>query len=191
MQRQYYNEFLKTLLSKRQIPIQGEINRTSFEMVSHSLMYLNAKDPDLEIKVLINSFGGSVQYGLAIYDAILSSCAPIVGIVTGTAHSMAAIILQGCKDRIATLNSKLCIHNISSKSEMFFKFDDTSNEFGDMDIEKIHSHLLCDEENMRSICKILSLKLEEDPSEVIDMLNSGKILSSKQALSIGLIDTII
>ncbi len=191
MNKQYYEEFLKTLLEKRQIPLQGEINRECFEMVNHSLMYLNAKDSNAEIKLLINSDGGNTGYGLAVYDAVFSSSAPVTGIVLGPAHSMAAVVLQGCTKRKATPHSNICIHNISPKVEMSLYVDDTTSLVGDIDIDKIQRSLLRDIENLRSIFRIFSKRTGLSVPDIIKISNSGKILTAVAALEIGLIDKII
>ena len=192
MNKQHYEEFLKTLLGKRQIPLHGEIDRDCFEMVSRSLMYLNAKDPGAEIKLLIDSGGGNVGYGLAVYDAVVSSPAPVTGIVMGPAHSMAAVVLQGCTKRIATSNSNICVHNISTRVEISLTLvKDNVYAYGELDLEKMHRDLSKDAKKLQSICKIISLRSRLAPSVVIDMLNSGNVISAEDALELGLIDEVI
>ncbi len=191
MNKQFYEELLKTLLEKRQIPLQGEINRECFEMVNHSLMYLNAKDTNTEIKLLINSNGGNTGYGLVVYDAVVSSSAPVTGIVIGPAHSMAAVVLQGCTKRVATPNSNICIHNINTPVEVPLYLDETTSSAGELDVDKVRESLSRDTKSMQSICRIISERSNLSIFDIIKMSNSGEIISAKDAKSYGLIDKVI
>ena len=94
----------------RTIYVQGEINEVSTTEFIREIIELNRKDDTAPIKVLITSAGGSVVHGLAIYDAIVSSKAPVWTYCIGMAYSMAAIIFAAGKKRGMLANSKVMLH---------------------------------------------------------------------------------
>lgn len=72
---------------------------------------------DAAIRIYINTPGGDVISGMAIYDAIISSPCLIKGIVLGEASSMGAIILQGCDSRVARKWARFMLHDGSNSVE--------------------------------------------------------------------------
>lgn len=104
------------LLSDRIIMIFDEINDDVAQMVISQLLFLEAMDKTKEIKILINSDGGMVCSGLAIYDVIKHIKCDVSTICIGRANSMAAVILSaGTKGkRFATKNSTIMIHQVLS-----------------------------------------------------------------------------
>lgn len=104
------------LLSDRIVMIFDIIDDDVAQMVISQLLFLEAMDNKKEIKILINSDGGSVCSGLAIYDIIKRIKCDVSTICIGRANSMAAVILSaGTKGkRFATENSSIMIHQILS-----------------------------------------------------------------------------
>ncbi|MBQ8451329.1 MAG: ATP-dependent Clp endopeptidase proteolytic subunit ClpP [Clostridia bacterium] len=100
------------LLEDRIIFLDGEINDQSANLIIAQLIYLEGKDPDKDIMMYINSPGGSVVAGMAIYDTMNYIKCDVSTICIGMAASMAAVLLSsGAKGkRIALPNSEVMIH---------------------------------------------------------------------------------
>jgi ATP-dependent Clp protease protease subunit len=95
---------------ERTVYVQGVINEESASEFIREIIELNRQDDKKPIKVLITSGGGSVVHGLAEYDAIISSKAPVWTYCIGTAYSMAAILFAAGKKRMILNNSKVMLH---------------------------------------------------------------------------------
>ena len=100
------------LLKDRIIFLSGEINNDVADVVVAQLLFLEAEDPDKDIQFYINSPGGLVTAGMAIYDTMNYIKAPVSTIVIGMAASMAAVLLAaGTKGkRVALPNAEIMIH---------------------------------------------------------------------------------
>ena len=100
------------LLEDRIIFITGEINDQTADLVVAQLIYLEAKNPDKDISIYINSPGGSVTAGMAIYDTMKYIKCDVCTICVGMAASMGAFLLSsGTKGkRYALANSEIMIH---------------------------------------------------------------------------------
>jgi ATP-dependent Clp protease protease subunit len=100
------------LLLDRIVFISGEVNDEMANAVSAQLLFLQAQDPEKEISVYVNSPGGSVTAGLAIYDTMQFVKCPIATYCIGQAASMGAVLLTaGAKGRrFALPNSRIMIH---------------------------------------------------------------------------------
>ncbi|MGA9379992.1 MAG: ATP-dependent Clp protease proteolytic subunit [Phormidium sp.] len=105
-------EIAQWLLSKRIILLTGEITPELAERVVSQLIFLDAKAPGKDIYLYINSEGGDIQPGLAIYDTIKSLKSDVVTVSLGESSSMAAMLLaSGTKGkRFAMPNSRIMIH---------------------------------------------------------------------------------
>ena len=100
------------LLKDRIIFLSGEINNDVADVVVAQLLFLEAEDPDKDIMLYIDSPGGLVTAGMAIYDTMNYIKAPVSTIVIGMAASMAAVLLAaGTKGkRVALPNAEIMIH---------------------------------------------------------------------------------
>lgn len=100
------------LLEDRIIFVNGEINDQTANLIIAQLIYLEGKDPDKDIMMYINSPGGSVVAGLAIYDTMNYIKCDVCTICVGMAASMGAVLLSsGAKGkRFALPNSEIMIH---------------------------------------------------------------------------------
>ncbi len=105
-------EISQWLRSKRIVLITGEITSELAERVVSQLIFLDAKAPGKDIYLYINSEGGYIQPGLAIYDTIKSLKSDVVTVCLGRSSSMAAVLLaSGTKGkRFAMPNSRIMIH---------------------------------------------------------------------------------
>lgn len=100
------------LLKERVIFLVGEINDTVANLVVAQLLFLESENPDKEIHLYINSPGGSISAGMAIYDTMQFIKPEVSTLCIGMAASMGAFLLQaGAKDkRFALPNSTVMIH---------------------------------------------------------------------------------
>ena len=112
-------DIFSRLLNDRIIFLSEEVNDTTASLVVAQLLYLEAQDPDKDIQFYINSPGGSVTSGLAIYDTMQYIKPDVSTICIGMAASMGAFLLSsGAKGkRIALPNAEIMIHQPSGGSQ--------------------------------------------------------------------------
>ncbi|KPJ71258.1 hypothetical protein AMJ50_02765 [Parcubacteria bacterium DG_74_3] len=105
------------LLKDRIVLLAGPITDVTANSIIAQLLFLSSKDPKKDIKLYINSPGGSVTAGLAIYDTLQYIQCPISTVCVGLAGSMAATILaSGTKRRrFALPNSEILLHQVAGK----------------------------------------------------------------------------
>lgn len=166
------------LLEDRIIFLDGEINDQSANLIIAQLIYLEGKDPDKDIMMYINSPGGSVVSGMAIYDTMNYIKCDVSTICVGLAASMAAILLSsGAKGkRYALPNSEVMIH------QPLGGFQGQASDI------KIHA------EHMMRTKKMINKLLSENtgmPIETIEQdTDRDNYMSAEQAKKYGLIDKI-
>jgi ATP-dependent Clp protease protease subunit len=107
------------LLKERIIFLGGPVDDHTANSVIAQLLFLDNEDSKKDIKLYINSPGGSVTAGLAIYDTMQHVKAPVSTICVGMAASMAAVLLSaGAKDkRFALPNSEILLHQVMGGAE--------------------------------------------------------------------------
>ena len=112
-------DIFSRLLNDRIIMLSEEVNDTTASLIVAQLLYLEAQDPDKDIQFYINSPGGSVTSGLAIYDTMQYIKPDVSTICIGMAASMGAFLLSsGAKGkRIALPNAEIMIHQPSGGSQ--------------------------------------------------------------------------
>ena len=112
-------DIFSRLLNDRIIMLSEEVNDTTASLIVAQLLYLEAQDPDKDIQFYINSPGGSVTAGLAIYDTMQYIKPDVSTICVGLAASMGAFLLSsGAKGkRIALPNAEIMIHQPSRGSQ--------------------------------------------------------------------------
>ena len=105
-------DIFSRLLKDRIIFLDGEINDVTADLVVAQLLFLESQDPEKDINLYINSPGGSVTAGLAIYDTMQYIKPDIVTICLGQAASMGAVLLAGgsAGKRLALPSSRVMIH---------------------------------------------------------------------------------
>lgn len=116
-ERQY--DIFSRLLKDRIIFVDGEITDATADLVVAQLIFLESENPEKEISLYINSPGGSVTAGLAIYDTMQYVRCPIQTICIGQACSMAAILLAAGEHgkRSILPNARVMIHQPSGGAE--------------------------------------------------------------------------
>ena len=166
------------LLEDRIIFLDGEITSQTANLVIAQLIYLEGKDPDKDIMMYINSPGGSVVAGMAIYDTMNYIKCDVCTICVGMAASMGAILLSsGAKGkRYALPNSEVMIH------QPLGGFQGQASDI------KIHA------EHMMRTKKLINKILSENtgmPLETIEKdTDRDNFMSADEAKKYGLIDKI-
>lgn len=166
------------LLEDRIIFLTGEINDAVADTVIAQLIYLESKDPGKPVNMYINSPGGSVSAGLAIYDTMNYIRSDVCTICIGMAASMGAFLLSsGAKGkRFALPNSEIMIHQPLGGAQ------------GQASDVKIHAeHILKTRDKLNAILARNTGKTIEEIARDTDRDN---FLSADEALSYGLIDKI-
>ena len=109
---EHWSDIFSRLLKDRIIFIDGEINDATADIVVAQILYLESENPEKEISIYINSPGGSVTAGLAIYDTMQYVRCPVQTICMGQAASMGAVLLAGGSrgKRFALPTSRIMIH---------------------------------------------------------------------------------
>ena len=104
------------LLSERIVILGQQVDDDIANLIVAQLIHLESEDPDKDISMYINSPGGSVYAGLAIYDTMQYIKPHVQTICVGIAMSMGALLLSGGADgkRMALPNAKILIHQVSS-----------------------------------------------------------------------------
>ena len=172
-------DIFSRLLNDRIIMLCDEVNDTTASLVVAQLLYLEGQDSEKDISLYINSPGGSVTAGLAIYDTIKYIKCDVSTICMGMAASMGAFLLSaGTKaNRLALPNSTIMIHQPSGGAQ---------GQATDM---RIHTEWILD------VKKKLNQMLAEatgQPLEVIERdTERDNFMTAQQALEYGLIDKII
>ena len=112
-------DIFSRLLNDRIVFLGEEVNATTASLVVAQLLYLEAQDPDKDIQMYINSPGGSITDGMAIYDTMQYIKCDVSTICVGMCASMAAFLLNaGAKGkRLALPNSEIMIHQPSAGTQ--------------------------------------------------------------------------
>ena len=112
-------DIFSRLLNDRIVMLCEEVNATTASLVVAQLLYLEAQDPDKDIQFYINSPGGSVTDGMAIYDTMQYIKCDVSTICIGMAASMGAFLLSsGTKGkRLALPNAEIMIHQPSGGTQ--------------------------------------------------------------------------
>lgn len=100
------------LLKQRILVLDGDVDQAMGRYVNEALLRLQA-DGSPPITVKITSGGGDVMVGLDIYDFLTHYPGEVTGVVLGFASSMAAVILQACKERRCARHARILIHHVS------------------------------------------------------------------------------
>ena len=167
------------LLNDRIIFLADEVNDVTASLVVTQLLYLEVEDPDKDIALYINSPGGSVTAGMAIYDTMNYIKCDVSTICIGMAASMGAFLLSsGAKGkRFALPNSEIMIHQPLGGMQ------------GQATDIKIHAdHILRTRDTLNSI-------LAKNTGKPIDVIakdtDRDNFMSAEEAMNYGLIDKVI
>lgn len=169
------------LLNDRIVFLCDEVNDTTASLVVAQLLYLEAQDPDKDISLYINSPGGSITAGMAIYDTMNYIKCDVSTVCIGMAASMGAFLLSaGTKGkRFALPNSEIMIHQPLISGGLKGQATDV----------KIYTdHLLRTKEKMN---KILSENTGKTYEQVCEDTERDNFMSADEAAAYGLVDKVI
>ena len=172
-------DIFSRLLNDRIIFLGEEVNATTASLVVAQLLYLEAQDPDKDIQFYINSPGGSVTDGMAIYDTMQYIKCDVSTICVGMAASMGAFLLSsGTKGkRLALPNAEIMIHQPSAG---------TKGQVTDMAI-----HL----RRLEIIKKRLNSILADNTGQSLETVTADcerdNFMTAEEAKEYGLIDKVI
>ena len=170
------------LLNDRIIMLSDEVNDTTASLVVAQLLYLEAQDPDKDISLYINSPGGSVTAGMAIYYTMLYIKFDVSTICMGMAASMGAFLLcAGTKGkRFALPNSEIMIH------QPLIGGGGMQGQASDI---KIHAdHLVRTKQKLN---RILAERTGQTLEQITKDTDRDNFLSAEEAKNYGLIDRVI
>ena len=167
------------LLKDRIIFLGEEVNETTASIVVAQLLFLEAEDPDKDIHLYINSPGGSVTAGMAIYDTMQYIKCDVSTICIGMAASMGAFLLAGGAKgkRLALPNAEIMIHQPLGGAQ------GQATE-----IEIAAKHILKTKEKLN---KMLAENTGKDLEQIVADTERDNWLSAEEAAEYGLIDKIV
>ena len=172
-------DIFSRLLNDRIVFLADEVNDATASLVVAQMLYLEAQDPDKDIQFYINSPGGSVSAGLAIYDTMQYIKPDVSTICVGLAASMGAFLLSsGAKGkRIALPNAEIMIHQPSGGSQ---------GQCTDIQIQA---------EQILRIKKRLNSILAENTGKPVETIEADcerdHFMTAEEAREYGLIDKVI
>ena len=172
-------DIFSRLLNDRIIFLSEEVNDTTASLIVAQMLYLEAQDPDKDIQFYINSPGGSVTAGMAIYDTMQYIKCDVATICVGMAASMGAFLLAaGSKGkRMALSNAEIMIHQPSAG---------TQGQITDMAI-----HMKRLETIKARMNRILAEKTGKSVEEVTAACERDNFMTSEEAKEFGIIDRVL
>ena len=172
-------DIFSRLLNDRIIILSEEVNSTTASLIVAQMLYLEAQDPDKDIQFYINSPGGSVTDGMAIYDTMQFIKCDVSTICVGMAASMGAFLLSsGTKGkRLALPNAEIMIHQPSAG---------TQGQITDMAI-----HL----KRLEVVKSRMNRILAENTGKPIEVVTADcerdNFMTAQEAMEYGLIDKVM
>ena len=172
-------DIFSRLLNDRIIFLSEEVNDTTASLIVAQLLYLEAQDPDKDINIYINSPGGSVTAGMAIYDTMKYIKCDVATICVGMAASMGAFLLSaGTKGkRLALPNAEIMIHQPSAG---------TQGQITDMAIHMKRLQTIKERMN-----RILAENTGKSVEEVTAACERDNFMTAEEAQAFGLIDRVL
>ena len=172
-------DIFSRLLNDRIIMLSEEVNSTTASLIVAQLLYLEAQDPEKDISFYINSPGGSVTDGMAIYDTMQYIKCDVSTICIGMAASMGAFLLSAGTPgkRLALPNAEIMIHQPSAG---------TQGQITDMAIHMRRLEIIKERMN-----RILAANTGKDIETVTAACERDNFMTAEEALAFGLIDKVI
>ena len=172
-------DIFSRLLNDRIVMLSEEVNDTTASLIVAQLLYMEAQDPDKDIQFYINSPGGSVTAGMAIYDTMQYIKCDVSTICIGMAASMGAFLLSsGAKGkRFALPNAEIMIHQPSAG---------TQGQITDMAIHLKRLEIVKERMN-----RILSENTGKSIETVTADCERDNFMTAQEAAEYGLIDKVI
>lgn len=167
------------LLKDRIVFLGTEVDDYVANLLIAQLLFLEKEDPDKDIEFYINSPGGSVSAGLAIYDTMKMIKPDIATMCVGMAASMGAVLLAGGSKgkRFALANSRIMIHQVSGGAR---------GQLTDMKIAVAEA-----EKSMRTLMEILADATSKDVEQVTKDCDRDHWMSAQDAFDYGIVDKVL
>lgn len=167
------------LLKERIVMLTEEVNEVTASLVVAQLLFLDSEDPDKDIHFYINSPGGSVSAGLAIYDTMQLVRADVSTICMGMAASMGAFLLAGGQKgkRFILPNAEVMIHQPLGGAQGQAS-----------DIKITADHILATKDRLN---RIMAANTGKDLATIEKDTDRDNWLTAEQAVAYGLVDQII
>ena len=174
---QSYDIFSR-LLKERIVMLGDEVTDTSAELIVAQMLYLEGEDPEKDIQFYINSPGGSISAGMAIYDTMKFIKCDVSTICVGMAASMGAFLLAGGTKgkRFSLPHSEILIHQ---------PLGGTQGQASDIAIQAAHMARIKEQMN-----RILAENTGKTYEELVRDTDRDNWMTAQQALEYGLIDHI-
>ncbi len=174
-------EVQKKFLEERKVFLWGEVSDASAKDVTEKLIYLELKDPGKPISFYINTPGGSITAGMAIYDTMQLIQSPISVIVTGLAASMGSILLCGAQKgrRFLYPHARVLIHQPLI--------------MGQIEASAVDIHIQAQEmeKSRAELNQILANASGQSIEKITHDTDRDFYLNAKEAIAYGLADAII
>lgn len=172
-------DIFSRLLNDRVVMLSEEVNDTTASLIVAQLLYLEAQDPDKDIQFYINSPGGSVTAGMAIYDTMQYIKCDVSTICIGMAASMGAFLLSsGAKGkRLALPNAEIMIHQPSAGTQG--QITDMAIHLRRLEIIKTRMNRILSENTGKPI-EVVTADCERD-----------NFMTAQEAMEYGLVDKVL
>lgn len=170
-------------LRDRKIFLVGQVNDESCNQLIKQLMYMESEDNTRPITLFINSPGGDVGSGLAVYDTIRLMKSPVTAIVTGIAASMGSIILLACEkeNRYMLPSSRIMIHDCSWGSR----------DFGGYKPHEIEQELNQLKNTNTRLLSIIAERCGKTVKQVAKVTMHDSYFDAKEAIEFGLVSAVV
>jgi len=175
------DELDRVLLDKRRVMLSEAVSSRSATEIIRRLMVLEANEPGAPILFIINSPGGSVDAGFAVWDQIQMIRSPVTTLVTGLAASMGSVLSLAAEPgrRFSTPNARIMIHQPSISGDM-------QGQATDLEIQA--------KEILRTRDKLIELYVNSTgrtTEEISLALDRDKWMSAEEAKEFGLLDAVV
>lgn len=169
------------LLQEREIFLTDEVNTNTCSDLIKQLLFLEKEDPGKEIKLYINSPGGCVHSGLAVYDCMKLMSSPVTTICIGTAASMGSILFLAGEKRLMLPNSRIMIHDPS---------------FGGGNLAGMKPHQIKTEldglvEVQKKLCSLIAERTGKSVEEIRELTKEDTYFNAEESIKFGLATEII
>lgn len=172
----------KLFSDSREIFLTEEITPESCSHMITQLMYLNRDDPNMEITLYINSPGGSVTDGLAVYDVIHMLSAPVKTVCMGTCASMGAILFLAGTKREIMVHGRIMVHDPAFGG---------NHDIGGKKPHQIQSELDDLNRCRESLAEIIAEKTGRSLEEIYKVTANDTYFNAQEAVAFGLATNII
>lgn len=175
----FFSEIRDEMFRAREVECVGEINDESVYSLCRQLRQLEREDPHGEITMFINSPGGAVTSGLALYDVMAGLACPIRTVCLGTAASMGSILFVAGAKREILPHGRVMIHDPLRVMD---------GRVTALQLEEESRQLL---QTRETLCKILSERTGRTIEEIYEKTKRDSYFSAGEAVEFGLADRVI